>query len=256
MRGRGDPDVAGAVRFDLAGEPPRGFLSERLVERLLGLLQDQANACAVVLENRDAAFCLGLDPSLLTATAAATVRERARAALEQFDRLLRAIDGASCPVIAVVDGRAVGGGVALAAAADLVIATSRATFGLPETLLGVAPALAFPVIARRVGVVRARWLAMSGVTVDAAEAVRVGLVDVVAEEPEKALTRSLRRLSRLDPGSIAAVKRLATVYRGQDEPYKAAALETFLQLLERPETQTRLSRFAMGLEPWPDESDA
>jgi enoyl-CoA hydratase/carnithine racemase len=200
---------------------------------------------------------MGLDPSLLIADAdAPTVRERTRAALERFERLLRAIECASCPVIALVDGPAVGGGVALAAATDFVIATGQATFGLPETLLGVVPAVAFPVVARRVGAARARWMAISGATIDAAEAVRLGIADMVADEPETALARYLRRLSRLDPRSIAAVKRLTTLYHAEDETYKSAALQTFLQLLESAETQTRLRRFAMGLGPWPDEANA
>lgn len=243
-----------ALRVDLAGEPPGGFLSEWLIERLLAIVEHDVHATALVLENRGALFCSGLDPSLLIADGdtipAATL---AGAALERFDRLLRALARASYPVIAVVDGAAMGGGVALAAAADMVIATGRASFGLPETLLGIVPALAFPVLARRIGTPRARWMAVSGITIDASDAVRFGLADVVDDQPENTLARYLRRLTRLDARAIAAVKRLATLHHTDHEAYRAAALETFGQLLESPETQARLRRFASGRAPWPED---
>lgn len=241
----------GEVRVDLAAEPPHGFLSEALIERLLSIVEGDLHARAIVFESAGEAFCMGLDPGLLIADGDVTqFRERTRAPLERFGRLLRGVEYATCPVISLVDGAAVGGGVALAAAADIVIATSRATFGLPETLLGVVPALAFPVLARRIGTARTRWMAVSGVTIDATEAVRLGIIDVVSDEPEAALARCLRRLTRLDARSIAAVKRLATLHDAGREVYESAALQTFGQLLESPETQARLRRFAAGLTPW------
>jgi enoyl-CoA hydratase/carnithine racemase len=254
MRGRRD-----VVRVDLAAESPRGFLSEALVERLLSILESDIDASAIVVENRGGTFCMGLDPSFLIADAdAPPAGQRARAALERFDRLLQAVERAACPVIALVDGAAAGGGVALAAAADLVIATKRATFALPEILLGIVPALAFPVLARRIGVPRARWMAISGVTVEASEALRLGIIDMVVDDPEVALARCLRRLTRLDARSIAAVKRLAALHLAElhgagHGAYESAALQTFGQLVESEETQARLRRFAEGLAPWPED---
>jgi hypothetical protein len=81
-------------------------------------------------------------------------------------------------------------------------------------------------------------------------------VDVLADEPEAALARCLRRLARLDARSIAAVKRLATLHCAEHEAYESAALQTFGQLLESPETQARLRRFAAGLAPWPEDEQA
>ena len=245
------------MRVDLAGEPPHGFLSEALVERLLSIVEGDIYASAIVVENSGGTFCMGLDPSFLIADAdAPPAGQRARAALERFDRLLQAVERAACPVIALVDGPAAGGGVALAAAADVVIATSRATFALPETLLGIVPAVAFPVLARRIGATRARWMAISGVTIDASEAMRWGIVDMLADDPEAALARYLRRLARLDARSIAAVKKLTTLHRNEHGAYESAAVRTFGELVESPETQARLRRFAQGLAPWPEDERA
>ena len=243
-----------AVWVDLAGELPRGFLSEALVERLQLVVEGDTQARAIVVESRGDTFCMGLDPGLLTDDGGATaVGQRGRALLERFGRLLRAIECAPCPVIAVVNGPAAGGGVAVAAAADVVITTSRATFALPETLLGIVPALAFPVLARRIGVPRARWMAISGITVDANDAMRLGLADMVVDDPEVVIGRCLQRLARLDARSMAAVKMLATVHRAEDATYESAALSTFVRLLESAETQARLRRFVTGLAPWSED---
>lgn len=250
----GPPQVdesGGAVRVDLGGAPPRGFLSEALVERLLSVVETAVDARAIVVQSQGGTFCMGLDPGLLVADAGtAPVGPRAGVMLERFGRLLRAIEGAARPVIAIVDGPAAGGGVALAASADVVIATGRATFALPETLLGIVPALAFPVLARRIGGPRARWMAISGVTVDANDAVRLGIADVVVADPEVVLGRYLQRLVRLDARSITAVKMLASVHGAEDANYGSIALRTFERLLESAETQARLRRFATGLAPW------
>src|SRR5438477_5999325 len=87
--------------------------------------------------------------------------------------------------LAVVDEQALGGGVGLAAVCDYVLATERATFGLPELLLGLVPATIFPILLERMPPQRARRLALLGHTQNAAQASASGLVDeVVASDPE------------------------------------------------------------------------
>jgi enoyl-CoA hydratase/carnithine racemase len=228
-------------------------MSDALIERLLSVVEGGGPAVAIVFENTSGTFCLGLDPSLCLLESGDDGGERALGALERFARLLRSIEAAPRPVIALVDGAAAGGGVALATAADFVIATPRATFGFPETLLGIVPAIAFPVVARRIGVPHARWMAVSGTTIEAAAARELGLADVVTGDPEAELTRCLRRLSRLDPRAVAAVKTLAAQHEAAPAAYRTAAMETFARLLDSPETQARLRRFADGLAPWPDD---
>jgi enoyl-CoA hydratase/carnithine racemase len=238
----------------LAGELRQSLLTAASIERLRSIVEDDVAADAIVLESTAGAFCLGADPDLLLLDdAGATAASRARGFLEQFGRLLRGIESTARPVIALVDGAAAGGGVGLAAAADFVIATRRASFGLPETLLGVVPALVFPVLARRIGVPRARWMALDGETIDAEEALRLGLVDAVTDDPEAALSRRLRRLRRLDPRAVAAVKSLAARRDVDPAAYEVAAVHMFTELLGSPGTQVRLRRFVDGLAPWPED---
>src|SRR5689334_23626660 len=92
---------------------------------------------AIVMEGSGGVFCNGLD------IAHFDFKEE-KEELHFFAGLLLGLRHATKAVIAVVDGSALGGGVGLAAAADLVIATENASFGLPESMIGLAPAIILP----------------------------------------------------------------------------------------------------------------
>src|SRR6185369_8376673 len=84
------------------------------------------------------------------------------------------------PVIAAVNGFALGGGCELALACDFVYASDKAKFGQPEVKLGIIPGFGGTQrLARRVGIAKAKELCMTGDTIDAAEALRIGLADAV-----------------------------------------------------------------------------
>jgi enoyl-CoA hydratase/carnithine racemase len=154
-----------------------------------------------------------------------------------------------------VDGPALGGGAGIAAAADLVIASPRATFALPETLLGLIPAAAFPPIARRVGVARARRLALGAPPLDAEEARLAGLADQVAVDLEAAADAHVRRFARLDPRAVGAMKTLVARHFAAPPAYAADARAAFVALLGSEATAGRIRRFAAGLAPWADDED-
>src|SRR5205807_5082310 len=97
--------------------------------------------------------------------------------LDCFHSVFRALSQISKPVIAVVDGPALGGGCELVCACDIVIASERARFGQPEIKLGVFPPVAAILLPRIIGEKRARELILLGEMIDAAEALRLGLVN-------------------------------------------------------------------------------
>ena len=236
------------LRLTIRDEDGGERLTPALVDRLLGELERDTDAVVVTLESQGTSFCEGMHLGALAAQDG-----RSAEALERFAALLRAITMAPRPVIALVDGPAIGGGAGLAAAADLVIATSRATFGLPETLFGLVPATILPILVRRVGPARARWLAMGAATLTAQEAWRIGLVDELTDDFDAALAPFLRRVERLDADAVAAAKALVTMLDPEPPPrYHDEALRILRQLLERQETADRIARFLAGETPWPD----
>jgi enoyl-CoA hydratase/carnithine racemase len=126
-----------------------------------------------------------------------------------------------CPTIAAVDGVALGGGCELALACDFRIASSRAKFGQPEILLGIIPGGGGTQrLARLVGPARAKDLVFTGRTIDAEEALAIGLVDAIA--PEDALSLALERAAAFVRGPKAA---LALAKRAIDDGLEGSLVD-------------------------------
>jgi polyketide biosynthesis enoyl-CoA hydratase PksH len=226
-------------------------LPERLAEGDLGRLRGEIAGASegeiVVLEGSGDVFCLG---GALPPEEAGGADAPAR-----FGALLAAIEASSRPVVALVNGDALGGGVGLAAAADLVLASPRARFGLPETLLGLVPAVVFPVLARRVGPARARLLALGHPPLPAATALGWGLVDEVADDLDAALRRHCRRFLRMGPEALATLKSLVARHYGAPPGYAAEAASRLGDLLGGEEARVRINQYLGGRAPWPDREE-
>ena len=197
---------------------------------------------ALVLAANGEDFCAGMD---LDAVADA---DAASAMAQDFWACLQHIHQSRYPVVAAVDGKAMGGGLGLAAACDLVIASPQASFSTPEAVIGMVPALIAPFLQRRLSPARLRYLALSTRSLTAAEAHIYGIVDEVAEPSlERALARQLKRLRRSSPQALARIKE----YTDQLAPplQKELALETLSDWIERPETRSALVDFSQGLTP-------
>lgn len=131
--------------------------------------------------------------------------------------VLRAIETLPVPVIAVVDGYALGGGNELAMSCDLILASERAVFGQPEVSLGITPGFGGTQrLTRLVGRARALELLLSGRHVEAAEALRIGLVNRVC--PAATLMDEALALARsiAAQGPVAVRLTKEAVQRGQD----------------------------------------
>ncbi|MDX6528080.1 MAG: cyclohexa,5-dienecarbonyl-CoA hydratase [Blastocatellia bacterium] len=128
--------------------------------------------------------------------------------LESFHSIFRLLAQISRPVIAVVDGPALGGGCELVSACDIVIASERARFGQPEIKLGVFPPIAALLLPRIIGEKRARELIMLGDMIDAGEALRLGLVNHVVSgaELEAKLLSVLAKLRDLSASALAMTR--------------------------------------------------
>jgi len=139
---------------------------------------------------------------------------QAQAFAEMGGALGASIEGSEKPWIAAVNGFALGGGCELALACDFVYASDRAKFGQPEVKLGVIPGFGGTQrLARRVGIAKAKELCMTGDTIDAAEALRIGLADAVW--PHAELLGKARdiagRIAANGPLAVAEVKRLVNL---------------------------------------------
>jgi enoyl-CoA hydratase len=123
--------------------------------------------------------------------------------------LFELVEQLPVPVVAAVQGKSIGGGFELALVADLTVASSEASFTLPETNLGLAPGIAMVRLHRQIGLQRAKLLAFTGATLSAQEALELGLVvNVVAPEDLSRETFGLAwRIARRSPIGVRVTKR-------------------------------------------------
>lgn len=110
--------------------------------------------------------------------------DQCAAMLEGFHRLVLKVFGSQTPVIAVVRGQCLGGGLELVSAAHLIFAGADARLGQPEIQIGVFAPAASCLLPERVGLAAAEDLLISGRSIGAEEALRIGLVTAVADDPE------------------------------------------------------------------------
>ncbi len=152
-----------------------------------------------------------------------------------------------CVTVAVVDGAAVGGGMGLAAAADVVIATAKARFALTETSLGIPPAQIAPHLVARLGLRVAKRLALTGARLDGREAAALGLADLFCAsdaERDAAVDELLKAIDCCAPGANAETKRLFSLCgAAPSEAYVAEAARTFAAALRGPEGREGLAAF-------------
>ncbi|MFB6118799.1 enoyl-CoA hydratase/isomerase family protein [Halosegnis sp.] len=182
-----------------------------------------ADGPVVLIRGAGEAFCAGAD--LPTVAEAATDEPSARAFVEHGQETMTRIAEADAAVIAGVDGAARGGGVELALACDIRVATPDATFAEPGVTFGLFGAWGGTVrLPAAVGTSHAADLSLSGRVVDSETAREMGLVSRVVADPRTVATE----LASNDADALRAVASLAGVDRTERE---AAEREAFVDLL-------------------------
>ena len=176
-------------------------------------------AKAIVLTGAGKAFVAGADIAAMANLSSAEAREFSLAGQDSF----QALADFPGPVVAAINGYALGGGLELAMACDVLLASDKAVVGQPEAKLGVVPGFGGSQrLPRRVGPGVAKWLLMTGETVKADEALRLGVVDWVV--PHDTLLAAARDLAAKclanGPLAVAVCKRL--VDEGLDLPLPEA----------------------------------
>jgi enoyl-CoA hydratase/carnithine racemase len=211
----------------------RNAMSRGLVDQCLDWLDraaGDADIGAIVLCGAGRGFCAGSDLGGLAAMDAA-----GRSAFEaDSGRLARAMIAHPRPIVAAVHGFAIGGGLTLAAACDMVVCAADAKWGLPEVPIGLFPAWGLEAVTLRVGRAAARRLSFGIDTLDGRQAAAIGLADAVAEDPLAEAIAIARRLAALPAMQAAAVKRyFAQARTGEAADDEANAL--FMAACATPE---------------------
>ncbi len=194
--------------------PPLNVMNIAMMKEMndaLGGLRKSATAKVLVVRAEGKAFSAGVDIADHTA---GKVEEMMGEFHRTFDLLL----GFTIPVVAAVDGAALGGGCEVAICCDMVVASERAKFGQPEIRVGVFPPVAAAMFPRLVRRNRTMELLMTGDTIPAAEAERIGLINKVfpVEGFEQHVDQFVARLTAQSKVILQMTKR--AVNRGLYSP--------------------------------------
>jgi polyketide biosynthesis enoyl-CoA hydratase PksH len=183
----------------------------------------------VLIAGTPGCFCSGMD---LGEALGQDPQERDRG-----DTLYKRLTTSPALTVSMVDGEALAGGVGLAAACDLVVATERARFSLPEALLGLVAVNVIPYLIRRVGFQKAYDMALTTRTVNATEAHQFRLVDILTATPEATALAIAARLQHIPRATVGETKRYFRQMWLIDEAMEREARSAHLELFGRPEVR-------------------
>jgi enoyl-CoA hydratase/carnithine racemase len=216
-----------AVRVDRRGgvvrctldRPPLNLFEPDLIATLRATFQTLAADPAVrvaVLTGTGRAFTGGMDVRVLRDLDAPA----ATALITALHDAIEAVHRAPFPVVAAVNGHALGAGFELALACDLRVAAAGATFGLPEVRVGVPSVIQAALLPPLVGPGRAAELLLTGATIGAEQALAWGLVNRVVEPArlDDAVDAVVAAITACAPGAVRLQKRLIVQWRERDLP--------------------------------------
>jgi methylglutaconyl-CoA hydratase len=201
-------DDATVLRITMARPDRRNAFDAALIAELTAAFADIGDARAVVLAGDGKSFSAGADVEWMRSSVDLSHEENVADAL-RLRAMLEAIDGCPAPVLARVQGHALGGGCGLVACSDIVIAEPGAQFAFSEVKLGIVPAVISPFALAKIGPSGARRFFMTGERFDAETALRIGLVHEVTDDLDAAVERILGELATAGPEAVRTAKRLA-----------------------------------------------
>jgi methylglutaconyl-CoA hydratase len=228
-----DGDV---LRVTLTRPERRNAFDAELIADLTAAFSDVGDARAVVLAGEGESFCAGADIEWQRSAIDLSYEENVDDALRLY-RMCEAIDACPAPVVARVQGYALGGGSGLAACADIAIAATEATFGFSEVKLGIIPAVISPFVLPKIGQ-HARRYFLTGERFDAETALRIGLVHEVTGDLDGTVSRVVEELLGSGPNAVRSAKELI-----RERPDGQATAEIAARMRTSDEGQQRLRAF-------------
>ena len=232
----------GVARIILDRPAKINAMTAGMMERIATLLEQcgrDKHQLVVIAGRGDKGFCAGADVAEFATGAEALDRQ-----LVALSRLMLAMERSAVPIAAVVHGRTLGGGAAIAALADVVIASDELAFGYPEIHIGLFPAVVTAVLRRRLPEAQAHALTLGGRVLDAVEARAMGLVtEVLPAEDFKTTSEERLAFWRERAPALAAGRSFRPDGAVGLEHDLDAARAVLLRNFAAPETQAVLRRF-------------
>jgi enoyl-CoA hydratase/carnithine racemase len=214
----------------------------RFAEEMHALEGKPGLRAIVVTGAGEKAFIGGADLETLGALDPASAREF----IGLVHAACAAVRDCPLPVLARINGWCLGAGLELAASCDLRIAADTAAFGMPEVRLGIPSVVEAALLPRLVGAGRARWLVLTGESIDAKQALDWGLIEqaVEKEKLDQEVDHVLDAILAADPEALRAQKRLCRLW--EEAPLAEsirASIDEFARAYESGEPNRRVAAF-------------
>lgn len=210
--------VDGAIaRIALSRPERKNAFDADLIGQITAAVRDiRSSIRAVVLQSEGDTFCAGADIEWMRGMANYSLDENI-ADSKALATMFRALYDLEMPLVARVQGAAIGGGAGLVAVADIAVASTDASFAFSETRLGILPAVVSPYVVRKIGPARATALFVTGSRIDAKRAHEIGLVERLVEpsDLDAAVGRVLDAIVSGGPRAVNAAKRLVREVEGK-----------------------------------------
>src|SRR5436305_8240163 len=222
--------------------------NQQLIQDLITAFTDLVTATqlhAVVLTGDGPSFSAGADLNMMRESAVLTHEQNQNDAL-RLAELFDTINNFPCPVVARVNGTAMGGGLGLLAVCDIVIAVEGARLSFSEVKLGIAPAVISPYVVCKIGETHARVLFVTGERFTSTHAQKIGLVHIVTkpEDLDATVNKTVSEILSGGPQAIRACKALALNVGHMDHDLaRTSTAETIARLRVSSEAQQRLLAF-------------
>jgi methylglutaconyl-CoA hydratase len=199
----------GAVlRVTMAKPERRNAFDAVLIAELTEAFADVGDVRAVLLAGEGESFSAGADVEWMRASVDLSREENIADAL-RLRAMLDTIDSCPAPVVARVQGHALGGGCGLVACCDVAVAEPGAQFAFSEVKLGIVPAVISPFALAKIGSGSARRFFVTGERFGADVALRIGLVQEIADDLDAVVARVVGELLSAGPDAARAAKALA-----------------------------------------------
>jgi enoyl-CoA hydratase len=215
----------------------------RDINAALDEIENNKNCCAVIITGNGKAFVAGADIAEMSEMGKPEATVFSSTGQDTFNRLANF----KIPIIAAINGFALGGGCELAMGCDIRIASTFAKFGQPEVNLGLIPGyFGMKRLASIVGLSNALYLLCTADMIDANEALRLGLVQKVTE-PEELLNEARKMASKIaSKGKNAVAKVKEITVKGSDmnlSESRTMEIEAFASLFGTPESKEGMTAF-------------
>ena len=238
-----EQDVRGVLTVNLSRPDLRNAFNDEMISELtqvFGMDVLRSEVRVVVLRGEGLAFCAGGDLNWMKKAVDFSYEENLRDT-QRLSALFASMNECPKPLIGLVHGAAIGGGVGLVSVCDLVIASSETVFSLSEVRLGIVPACIGPFVIAKIGPSNARRFFLSAERFLAAKAQAIDLVHEVVstqEDLQRSLDAVLSQILQCSPNALRAAKQLIL---DLSWPEKRSQLQDYLGYISKTLSELRVS---------------